>query len=344
MDAKNPIPFDDRKSPATFWADIIRSYSTPGDVVLVPFAEDATIAKADHEKERRVILLVRTPAQQLRLWSSLVPLDDVEMQRALVRLAETTKRDTPLDLHILSLYQTTCPDCGKSTPATAFIWDATRGIPIEKELTCAACGFQGRAPADERDAERAARFERRGLSFWFILEWLVDAQDTSGREIDKYTPRNLTALADVSRKIDAELSDDPSLQLLLRLRLLHALDAGRQQPDIERNVWHLLEHAPAADEIDARVRLTFEPEAFFTVYFDKAQYKSEPVPNVALLAGPVRQLARQLPPACASLILGGPGSNCGTGGCSVAVPPAGSSHRLVGGPATCAHWVPRWLR
>ncbi|RME48371.1 MAG: hypothetical protein D6791_03460, partial [Chloroflexi bacterium] len=310
MGAKHLIPIDEQRPAAMFWADIIEAHSAPDDVVLVPFAMDTTIASAALKAARRVILLVRTPAQQLRLWARLVPIDEVGRRRALSRLAETTKRDTPLDLHIQSLYQTTCSVCGEQTSAIAFILDPTRQVPVEKELACQACGFLGRTSADEEDVERAAQFERRGLSFWFILEWLVDAQDTSGREIarrhlDSYSPRNLMALADITRKIDADLADDPASQHILRVWLLHALDAGRLQPDpidetrvVERNVWHLLTHAPAADGIGIPVRVTTELETFFR--------KLDPAPNVALVAGPVRRLARGLPEECITLMVGAP--------------------------------------
>jgi hypothetical protein len=310
VSAKHLIPIDDQEPAVSFWADIIQAHSAPGDVVLVPFAGDATIARAALERRRRVVLLVRTPAQQLRLWGSLVPIDDAAKRRALARLAATSKRDTPLDLYIQNLYQTTCPHCDEPASATAFIWDPARQAPVEKELTCVACGFQGRGPADESDAERTGRFERRGLSFWFILEWLVDAQDRSGREIarrhlDEYSPRNLTALADITRKIDAELSDDPTSQHVLRLWLLHALDAGRQQPDpldpariIERNIWHLLTQAPAADALDTPIRMAADLEAFF--------HEFDPAPDVGLAAGPIRRLARQLPVGHIALMLGAP--------------------------------------
>jgi len=323
---KHLIPFDDHKSAVAFWSDVIQAHSTPGDVVLAPFAEDIHVAKAALDQERRAILMVRTPAQQLSLWGALTPVSNADGQRALVRLAATTKRDTPLDLYIQNLYQTTCPDCGAPTPAIAFIWDVVRQQPVEKELACEACGFQGRAPADEDDVARAARFEQRGLSFWFVLEWLVDAQDTSGREIarrhlDQYSPRNLTALADITRKIDAELSDDPAAQRILRLWLLHALDAGRQKSDpaaggtphppagaarhgskearvIERNIWHLLTQAPAADEISVPLHLAWDLQSFFA--------GSDPTPNVALVAGPIRRLAPQLSAKSIALMLGAP--------------------------------------
>lgn len=301
---------DPQMPAAPAWAEVIEAYSSPGDVVLVPFANDATIARAALERNRRVILLVRTPAQHLRLWGELAPPDDIDRRRALSRLAATTKRDTPLDQHLNRLYRTTCPECGEPVPAMAFVWDTAHQTPAEKELRCEACGFQGRAPVTREDVQRAASIERRGLSYWFILEWLVDVQDTLGREIaqrflDRYSSRNLSALADITRKIDAELSDDPSSQRILRLLLLHALDGGRQQPlskadprPIERNIWHLLTHAPQAEPIDAPVRLTSDLDTFFS--------ESEPAPNIALVAGPARRLARRLPPASIQLILGAP--------------------------------------
>ncbi|MBS1251181.1 MAG: hypothetical protein MAG451_00211 [Anaerolineales bacterium] len=311
MSAKHLIPFDNSESTASFWAGIIHQHSAPGDIVLVPFADDVAIAGAALEQNRRVALLVRTPSQRLRLQGRLAPTSEGGRRRALAQLAGTTKRGTPLDRYINDLYSTTCPHCGDPTPATAFIWDEARGAPVAKELTCEACGFHGSAPADDTDVERANQIERRGLSFWFLLEWLADTQDTSGREIARrhletsYSPRNLTALADITRKVDAELSDDPTSQHFLRLALLHGLDAGRRQPTstnnegiVERNIWHLLTHAPTAEDIDAPIRLAADLESFL---------REEDVPaNVVLSAGPIHQLARQLPSERFALILGAP--------------------------------------
>ena len=310
MSAKHLVPIENLESSAPFWADVIASHSAPGDIVLVPFADDVTIAGVALERDRRVVVLVRTPAQRLRLWGQVAPPTDADCRRALAQLAGTTKRGTPLDRYLNNFYATTCPNCDDLTVATALIWDSTRKTPVEKELCCDACGFEGRAPANDADVERATQFEHHGLSFWFMLEWLADADNASEREIVRrrlraYTPRNLTALADITRKIDAELSNDPTVHRVLRLGLLHALDAGRQLPDpedqernIERNIWHLLTHMPPRDDIDAPVRLTSDLEALFG--------GADPPPNVALKAGPIHKLARQLPAESFALILGAP--------------------------------------
>lgn len=310
VSAQHLIPIDDRKPATLFWADVIEACSAPGDVVLVPFAEDVDIAGVALERGRRVVLLARTLAQRLRLWGSLVPLDEADRRRALARLAATTKRGTPLDVYINGLYKTACPDCKKLIPADAFIWGPDRQIPVEKEVSCPDCGFQGRAPTDDRDVERADQFERHGLSFWFILEWVVDVQDAPGRKVarrllEKYSPRNLTSLADVTRKIDAELADDLESQHILRWWLLQALDAGRQQPDSfdssrveECNVWQILAQVPEAARVDVPVRPVLDLQAFFD--------ETDPAPNVAIVAGPTRRLAQQLPQGGVALILGAP--------------------------------------
>lgn len=305
------VPIDDAESRVAFWADVIDAYSDEDDVVLVPFADDTAEAEAALELNRRVVLFVRTPARLLRLETRFQPPSVPAWQRALADLAATTKRDAALNTYINSLYETACPECGSSVSALAFIWDIAQASPVGKELSCPTCGFQGRAPTNTDDVVRAARFDARGLNYWFILEWLADAQDALGRElardlVDSYSPRNLTALADITRKIDAELADDSLSQHWLRAAMLHALDAGRQTPIptqpghvMERNVWQLLEAGLTPGQEKPVPDLVSDLGEFFA---------DDPTGRIALVSGPIRRLTRQLRAGGVKLILGPPPS------------------------------------
>jgi hypothetical protein len=164
------IPIEDAASYVAFWAEVINTHSTEDDVVLVPFAADTAAAEAALALNRRVVLCVRTPARQLRLASRLQPPSASAWERSLAQLAATTKRDLTLNTYINGLYETACPECESPVPASAFIWDVEQGTPVGKEVSCAACGFEGSAPANSDDAALAARFDARGLNYWFILE------------------------------------------------------------------------------------------------------------------------------------------------------------------------------
>lgn len=305
------IPIDDAESRVGFWADVIDAYSDAGDVVLVPFAADTAEAEAALALQRRVVLFVRTPARLLRLTTRFRPPSAAAWDRSLADLAATTKRDIALNAYVNSLYETACPECGSSVAASAFIWDVAQASPVGKELNCPACGFRGQSAATSDDVARAARFDARGLNYWFVLEWLADAQDTLGRELardllDSYSPRNLTALADITRKIDAELAGDASSERWLRAAILHALDAGRQTPIpaqpghvLERNVWQLLEAGQTPGREEPGLDLVSDLGEFFA---------AEPTGRIALVAGPIRRLARQLPADSVRLILGPPPS------------------------------------
>jgi predicted RNA-binding Zn-ribbon protein involved in translation (DUF1610 family) len=300
------------------WAAFIEAHTQAGDVVLDAFPQDAGVARAALDLGRRAVVLTRTPARWLTLWGALAPPDPAVVRRALVWLSTTLKRDVPLDRHLQSLYHTRCPGCGATVAARAFVWDRRRDEPVAREVVCPQCGFRGRAPVEEADVRRAKEFERRGLNYWFILEWLADAQDVAGREwaqrlLDEYTPRNLSALADVTRKIDAELTDaGDEVRRTLQYLLLRALDAGRLLRDpedsqgrwlVERNVWQVMEEAAA--ELEATPLVV--RAANLTAFFHPPEAEGEP-PKLVLVRGSVQRLARQLPPGSVALILGAPPS------------------------------------
>ncbi len=299
------------------WATFIEAHTQAGDVVLDAFPQDAGVARAALDLGRRAVVLTRTPARWLALWGALAPPEPAVVRRALVWLSTTVKRDVPLDRHLQSLYHTRCPGCGATVAARAFVWDRLRDELVAREVTCPQCGFQDRVPVEGEDVRRARAFERRGLNYWFILEWLADAQDVAGREwaqrlLDEYTPRNLSALADVTRKIDAELTDGEDVRRTLQYFLLRALDVSRLLRDpkdpqgrelIERNVWQVMEEAAA--ELEATPPVVRAPN--LKALFHPPDAEAKP-PDLVLVRGSVQRLARQLPAQSVALILGTPPS------------------------------------
>jgi len=302
-------------SPSLSWADLIRKNTQANDVVLDAFAQDASVARAALDAGRRAVLLTRTPAMWLALWGALAPPEPTVVRRAMVWLSATKKRGVSLDRYLQSLYHTRCPSCNATIAARSFVWHRRRDEPVAKEVECSHCGFQGRASVDAEDAQRAAAFDRRGLHYWFILEWLADAQDVTGREwaqrlLDEYSPRNLSALADVTRKLDAELQEGGEIRRTLQYLLLQGMDAGRMRPDpaavagskqwlIERNVWQVIEEAAAKLEATPPSRCAPNLDTFF-----QSPAEGEPSPNLVLAMGPVQRLAQQLPPGSIALLLG----------------------------------------
>lgn len=301
-------------------AAYIAALSSPGDLIVDPFATSPTIARAAQKLGRRVLAVESNP-----LWSWLSrtmarPRTANEINAALARLGDTLKDDVPLRTYVNRAYETTCAACHRPTPAAYLVHNRETG-PVLRHYTCAQCGETRDDPATEGDAERAASFDAHGLPYHFAFERVVPADNLHAERIrrilDLYTPRNLDMLVALTVKIDA-LFREPRERETLLLLLLHALDRGASfypAPDaparlsnhkqfVEFNLWDametaahaLAEHAPEplANLVDAPDAVTgsTDPLAFIGRGSPKALARAIPEGSAALVltAPPVRRL------------------------------------------------------
>ena len=285
----------------------IELYSQPGDVIVDPFCIGASVIQAAHDLNRKVIAASFNPINILAIEATLWPID---ARSALTHLADTHKGSERLRDHVLDLFKTRCPTCGRDATALSFVWDRDHNVPVEKRTQCDVCG-ENIGPADDADVSNAKRFEPRGLSFWTLHSQVIDRRhedaDRVSEVLDAYTPRTQNALSDILLKFDGLPEADRSA---LRPALLAMLDActslhapgemhrliGLKPPPrfVEKNVWLELEQ-------HAALHLAISPSLSRASSLDASLKSASPA--VALITASARDLAKQLPAKSVQLLL-----------------------------------------
>ena len=290
----------------------IEQLTSPGDLVIAPFACAPTVARAATALGRRVISVEANPlwAWLARAMATLPPASEIDA--ALARLGDALKDEVPLRVHIAQLYATTCAACGKPTPADYFIHARGAGVSA-RHYTCAACGETRDDPATEDDLKRAAAFDARGLHYHLAFTRLAPQDGLRAERIRKmldiYTPRNLYALVTLTQKIDSLFHATRERDILLLL-LLHLLDRGASfyadaKPEtparltahkqfVEFNLWREI-------EIAVRELGHAAPALELVATPDEAIHAETPLAFVG--QGSARSLAHTIPPGSAALVI-----------------------------------------
>ncbi|CAG0940076.1 hypothetical protein ANRL1_00064 [Anaerolineae bacterium] len=290
----------------------IEHLTSPGDLVIAPFACAPTVARVATALGRRVISVEANPlwAWLARAMATLPPAS--ELDAALARLGDALKDDAPLRVHIAQLYATVCAACGKTTPADYFIHARGAGVSA-RHYTCASCGETRDDPATEDDLKRATLFDARGLHYHLAFTRLAPQDGLRAERIrkmlDVYTPRNLYALVTLTQKIDSLFHAMRERDILLLL-LLHLLDRGASfyanaEPGtparltahkqfIEFNLWHEI-------EIAVRELGRAAPALDLAATPDEAIHAEMPLALVE--QGNARSLAHTIPSGSAALVI-----------------------------------------
>lgn len=283
----------------------IEAYTRPGELILDPFCVGTSVIESALVLGRKVIAASFNPINLLAIEATLFPAD---ARAALTHLADAPKGSARLIDHIDDAYRARCPTCGREATALAFEWERDQQIPVEKRVACVVCG-ENLGPGDADDAARAGRFKARGLPFWALHSRVIDPRheeaDRVGDVLDAYTPRAQAVLNDILLKFDG-LPDVE--RAALRPALLAALDAatslhapnethrliGLNPPPryVERNVWHVLEQY---------VSEQIAPPATVPRAVTLDAVLNSAAPALALVAAPVRDLVKQLPPQSVAL-------------------------------------------
>ncbi|MEA3346109.1 MAG: hypothetical protein U9Q78_07710 [Chloroflexota bacterium] len=254
----------------------VQAYTSPDDLILVPFCQSAPLIREIQATGRRLLALDFNPVEVLALRMALAPPAEAELLAAFTRLGDAPKAGEPLRQHLEGLYTTPCPRCRHPALAEAFVWDREEAQPVERRYRCPACGDRGSGPVEEGDLMTLEGVESRGLAYWYLADHVAPAsclrpvRRPGGRQtsphrrtvlrlLDIYTPRNLYALAQILIKMERLFSDSPVLEAM-RGALLGCLDVGSalysaDAPDtrphrlqlphryLERNVWECFEKA-----------------------------------------------------------------------------------------------------
>jgi predicted RNA-binding Zn-ribbon protein involved in translation (DUF1610 family) len=263
MSPEGPLARYGEPTPRGVAEEYVRAFTSPGDLILVPFCHSASLVREIQSTSRHVLALDFNPVGILSLRMALASLPRDELLAAFTRMGDAPKTDEPLRQYMRGLYATTCPQCGRRAVADAFVWDEKSGRPIERLYQCPNCGDRGRAPTEENYVQALERIGSHGLAYWYLADRVSSASSshraTTERLLDLYTPRNLHAIAQIIIKMEDVLVDSPVAEAM-KGSLLHCLDVGsalfradapEERPHrlrlpsryLEHNVWGCLRHA-----------------------------------------------------------------------------------------------------
>ena len=312
----------------------VRAYTAESGVVVDPFCRTDVVARRAARLGRRAVLADFNPLVAFIVRTSLTPLPVRELEAAFDRLQASLKVNLPLKEHLLKLYDTTCPHCGRPANADYFLWSRQLAQPIKKHYHCYTCHEDRLEPTDDADRQALAGIEDKGFHYWAILERLSPPSEEgrvlAQRLLALYTPRNLYALATLATKIEAAI-ESPSAQAALKLALLQALDEGsklyrlpnkpvsRLHPPaqfVEVNVWQAFEAAyqmvrwqleqDAPDAPRLRLASTLEQVVERELTLWAASRGPGLAPNVLVRRASARRLGEDLPAESIDLILSAP--------------------------------------
>ena len=243
----------------------VRSLTDPGGLVVDLFCQGSRFVEEALEGGCRVLGFSINPLLLLVARLGLIRLDRQALDAGFTRLADSSKGDEILRSHLASLYRTRCPVCHTSGVAEWFAWHRDLDRPFEKKVRCRSCGKAQTGPTDEDDVAQARSFAPRGLPYYYALDRAAPLKRQAsdpGREraaelVECYTPRNLSALMDLSRRLESVEAAD-GVRIALMGALLDCFDRcsklyphGEDRPRprtlripvryLERNVWFCFE-------------------------------------------------------------------------------------------------------
>ena len=258
---KPPLAHYRPRTPVGAATEYVRSLTTPGGLVVDLFCQGPRFVREAIEAGRRVLGLSVNPLLLQAARVGLTAVDCGALNAAFTRLTDTLKGDEPLGSYLSSLYRSHCPICDASGTAEWFAWRQDIDRPFEKAVRCGRCGRVQVGPTDEEDLARVRRFAARGLPYYYALDRAAPlghpVRERAAELVHCYTPRNLSALMDLSRRLEG-LEMTASVRVALtallldcydRCSKLHPYDADRPRPRtlripvryLERNVWLCLE-------------------------------------------------------------------------------------------------------
>lgn len=284
-------------------ADYIARHTSPGELVLDPFGASPLVALEAALSGRSVLVTAHNPVARFVLQLAASSPEPAALRAVLSRLADQVKDGQRLETHLRDLYRSECNECGHAVEADAFVWARDGADPLSKLYYCDTCGKSYERPATDMDAERARRFQRKGLQHATALERVAGRNDPdrahAEEALEAYPARAIYALMTLLAKLDA--ATRPVERPLAEALMLAAFDAGdglRGHPEtrarprqltlpqryLELNLWRALERAPADWSRD------HSPTA------SMAWTGSEPIPPgvIAIFEGPIRELAPRL--------------------------------------------------
>lgn len=294
----------------------VRSLTEKGGLVVDLFCQGPRFLQEAVDAGRRALGVSVNPVLLHAARQGLTPPEPESLTAAFTRLADSPKADVPLSTHLDSLYRSRCPACATPGIAEWFAWHRDRDRPYEKAVRCRRCGELHVGPVDSDDVASALSFAPRGLPYYYALDRAAPpdhpSRERAAELVACYTPRNLSALMDLSRRIEG-LEAPRAAQIALKGLLLDCFDrCSKLQPQDEertrprtlripvryreRNVWRCLEDGLA--RYKKRGDGSSYPEAADTETLIRGSGE-----GYALVACPARDVGQVLPPGSVDLAL-----------------------------------------
>ena len=255
----------------------LTNHLSPADWILCPFGSSPQAAVEAARAGFRVLIPIHNPILRFLVRNSAAAPSQEGLNSALVKLASSYKGKERLKPHILSLYETDCPLCGRSTSARAFLWDQSSREPTHKICRCSACGEESTTEATESDREKALAFSDQSPTHARALTRVTSPTDPIRVFVENalatYPPRSVYALFTTLNKVTGfSLSEEE--RSYVEVLLLHAFyrcsqsahssqDESDEHPGLvrEENVWFAMEDALTSWESDEiPIPLTIWPE------------------------------------------------------------------------------------
>jgi hypothetical protein len=234
----------------------LKGISPSSRLVLFPFGGSPAAVLEAAGSGYQCLVPVHNPITRFTLNRFVQPIPEDKLNAALVRLASSYRGRERLKPHILSLYETDCPACGKKISASQFIWSRAQKVPLKKICTCSHCSEHTEADLSPEDLQKALAFRENSPTHARALIRVASPDDPIRFQVENalntYPPRTLYALFTVLNKLTGlELSENEVLELetILLYGFYRCSSPGTPTDEdayLEENVWHILEESPQA--------------------------------------------------------------------------------------------------
>lgn len=289
----------------------------PRGWVLAPLGNVPHLSVEAARSGHRVVVAANNPIARFLLRQHAQPPQHADFQSALATLASTFKGKERLEPHILSLYATECPHCGKTIPAQAFLWKRESPTPHAKLCRCSHCGNSGEYPTTPADTQKAAQYQNNPLYQARALTRVAPPGDPIRSHAEDaltvYTARAVYALFTIINQFSGMALAPPKdshLAALILNACYRAASLWEHPPNPnpfthlalpeqyrENNVWFALEEGVEAWAAGGdSVPLVPWPEP-------------PPEGGVSVFGGPIRDLAPQLDEKIGAVLMAFPQPN-----------------------------------
>ena len=297
----------------------VQSLTQPDDLVVDLFCQGPSVVQETVVAGRRALGLSVNPLLLVAAQLGLQQLDADTLKASLTHLADSPKGAMPLHRHMAILYSSACPTCRAPGIAEWFAWDRDGGYPFKKAVRCPRCEEVQEGTPDDADLEAARRIPLRGIAYYYALDRAAPprhpAREQAAALVELYTPRNLSALMDMSIRLEGQKADEES-RIALTAVMIACFDAGsgvdpygemRPRPRtlripsyyIERNVWLRFE-----EELSRLLSAAAPPTVPRAA--DTAALVRGETEGYALVNLPARDVGEVIPPRSVALIFTDP--------------------------------------